>query len=84
MKEQQTHDSPVNYRIEVQGNLSSWVGRLGELQISIRTDERLGTVTTLTGHISDQAELLGILNTIYELHLTVLSVQTLSDAQSNG
>jgi hypothetical protein len=83
MKELKQHDFPVNYQIQVQGNLSSWAGKLGALQISIVNDKRLGDVTILTGHVSDQAELLGILNTIYELHLTVLLVQALPTAQSS-
>jgi len=35
------------------------------------------TVTVMEGRVSDQAELAGILNTLYELHLPLLSVQYL-------
>jgi hypothetical protein len=35
-------------------------------------------VTTLLGELSDQAALAGVLNTLYELHLLVLSVDRLS------
>jgi hypothetical protein len=34
-------------------------------------------ITTLEGDLSDQAALAGILNTLYELHLTVISVKRL-------
>ncbi len=34
-------------------------------------------VTTLEGELQDQTALAGVLNTIYELHLTVLSVKRL-------
>ena len=33
--------------------------------------------TTLDGELSDQAALAGVLNTIYELHLPLLSVKRL-------
>jgi hypothetical protein len=36
-----------------------------------------GQVTMLVGTLRDQAELSGVLNTIYELHLTLLSVEFL-------
>jgi hypothetical protein len=32
-------------------------------------------VTTLRGELGDQASLAGVLNTLYELHLTVLLVE---------
>jgi hypothetical protein len=31
-------------------------------------------VTTLTGRLKDQAELSGVLNSLYELHLPILAV----------
>ena len=35
------------------------------------------SVTTLLGELADQAALAGVLNTLYELHLPVLSVERL-------
>ncbi len=35
-------------------------------------------VTTLVGIMLDQATLAGVLNTLYELHLTLLSVEFLN------
>ena len=32
-------------------------------------------VTTLSGELSDQAALCGVLNTLYELHLSLLTVE---------
>jgi hypothetical protein len=32
----------------------------------------------LVGHLREQAELAGVLNTLYELHLTLLSVEILT------
>jgi len=41
---------------------------------------KLDTANTfLQGHVRDQAELAGILNTLYELHLPLLAVQYLGD-----
>jgi hypothetical protein len=34
-------------------------------------------VTTLEGELRDQAALAGVLNSLYELHLTVISVKRL-------
>jgi hypothetical protein len=34
-------------------------------------------VTTLSGELSDQAALCGVLNTLYELHLPLLTVKRL-------
>jgi hypothetical protein len=69
---------PARYRIVVQGVLSErWRDRLAGLAIS--TDHPLGAVprTTLVGQIRDQAELNGVLDTLYGLHLPILAVETL-------
>jgi len=43
------------------------------------TRESQGQVTILIGQLQDQAELSGVLNTLYELHLPLLSVELLTD-----
>ena len=69
-----------NYRIEVQGYLRpDWSDRFGAMQIFAPPPEADNAVTVLKGHVSDQAELAGILNTLYELHLPLLSVRHLGD-----
>jgi hypothetical protein len=68
------------YRIEVQGHLRpEWSDRFGAMQMFTPPPEADSAVTVLQGHVSDQAELAGILNTLYELHLPLLSVQHLGD-----
>ena len=68
--------APGNYRVEVQGHLRpDWNDRFGAMRII--PPETDSAVTVLQGHVSDQAELVGILNTLYELHLPLLSVQYL-------
>lgn len=70
--------TPATYRIEVEGEVpESWSDRLGGMRITTRQRKNQSTVTTLTGRVSDQAELSGVLNTLYELHLPILSVENL-------
>ncbi len=73
---------PATYRIVVQGVLSErWRDRLAGLAIT--TTHRPGEVarTTLVGRIRDQAELNGVLDTLYGLHLPIVSVETIDDVQ---
>jgi len=77
MTKRRPPETPDAYLIAVQGDLTSWTGRLGELEMHIEQDPRYGQVTTLTGPVRDQAELFGILNTVYELHLPLLHLKTL-------
>jgi hypothetical protein len=68
---------PGNYRIRVLGSLDeSWSKKLGSFRIttgSLKDQER--SVTELVGRVRDQAELAGILETLYELHLQILLVE---------
>ena len=75
--------APGIYRIEVQGHLpSGWAGRLGAMRLFSPTMETDNEVTFLQGKVTDQAELAGILNSLYELQLPLLSVQYLGDESS--
>lgn len=75
-------DKPTKYRIRVRGELDDrWAARLGGMTITSECGEADKTVTTLEGCVRDQAELSGVLNTLYELHLPVLSVECMSDAK---
>ena len=68
---------PDHCRIDVLGDLTPWKGRLGQLRMSSGIDHRYGKVTSLRGPAQDQADLFGILNTIYELHLPLLLFRAL-------
>ena len=71
-------DQPGNYRIRVRGFLDeSWSERLGGMYITTSNRGDRKTVVTLVGRMQDQAELSGVLNTLYELHLPLLSVEYL-------
>ncbi len=73
---------PGFYRIEVQGRLPSiWSDRFGDMQIFSPSLGLCNKVTFLQGKVIDQAELTGILNNLYELHLPLLSVQYLGGEQ---
>lgn len=75
-------DRPANYRICVLGSLDErWSERLGGLRITTSSLKDQGSITALVGQIRDQAELSGVLNTLYELHLTLLSVEILEDGK---
>ena len=72
-------DSPATYQISVQGRIdATWSDRLEGMAICLVSTEVDSPITTLIGEVSDQAALAGILVTLYELHLPVLSVKRLS------
>ncbi len=76
---------PGTYRIEIEGELSpDWGPRLGDLRMTSWRSEDGGCLTVLRGRVCDQAALAGILNTIYELHVPLLSVQRLDDDAPPG
>ena len=62
------------YVILVQGALESeWSDRLSGMSITVH-ETRDGPCTTLAGMLVDQAALQGVLKTLYDLGLPVLSV----------
>ena len=72
-------DRPAAYQISVQGRIDlTWSDRLEGMTICLTTGEAGSPVSTLEGELSDQAALAGVLNTLYELHLAVLSVKRLN------
>jgi hypothetical protein len=75
----------IQCRITVRGRLAPhWSRWLGELQLSYRTTGEDGTVTDLNGTLPDQSALQGVLNRIWNLNLTILSVRTSADAREEG
>ena len=66
---------PAIYRIVVNGRLDpGWRQRLGGMEIEVH-DSPGDTRTHLEGPIRDRAELSGILNTLCDLHLTLIRVE---------
>jgi len=71
-----TFEGPAHYRIVVKGWLAErTVERLGDMRIVSTEGEERETVTVLVGHVRDQAELSGIMNTLYGMHLSVLNIE---------
>ena len=68
---------PAGYRIQVQGYLDgTWSDRLGGLTIVVNSEPINGArATTLSGRLRDQTDLIGVLNTLHDLHLPLLSVE---------
>jgi len=73
-----TFQGPATYKIKVMGDLDiSWSDRLESVNIT-RVDLPDGRVeTVLVGRLGDQAALAGIINTLYNLRLPVVSVNCL-------
>ena len=74
-----TLETSATYCIKVQGHLNgSWSDRLSGMRIIAQNPKEQTPVTTLVGRVRDQAELIGVLNSLYELHLPLLSVEILN------
>ena len=73
-------DTPATYRIRVQGRVDkSWSDQLSGMAVTqTETLDKL-PVTILIGHLKDQAALSGVLNTLYDLRLPLLSVENLDE-----
>jgi hypothetical protein len=68
-------ETSAHYRIMVQGYIDQrWSGRLGGLEITNVTGAEPFLVTQLSGELIDQAALMGVLNTLYDLQLPLLAV----------
>ena len=73
-------ETPATYRIQVQGRLDAkYSDELGGMTIATTPAGDDLSVTTLVGRLRDQAALSGVLNTLYEFHLPLLSVDILDE-----
>ena len=71
-------DRPATYQIRVQGRIDPTMSDLLEgMAVRQGTVEADKPVTTLEGELRDQAALAGVLNSLYELHVFVISVNCL-------
>ena len=72
-------DSPAAYVIRVQGYLDKqWSDCMGGATIQVQSQPPDAPVTVLAGEFKDQAALAGVLNTLYDLGLPLLSVERLA------
>ena len=73
-----TMGGAATYQIIVQGAIDpSWTSRLAGMNISERRSDDGDINTILVGRLADQAALSSVLNTLYELHLPVVSADCL-------
>jgi hypothetical protein len=71
-------NSTASYRICVKGFLDeSWSERFNGMKINNQVNGEFSPMTALVGTLGDQTALIGVLNSIYELHLPVVSVELL-------
>ena len=72
-------DCPAKYQIIVEGWIDpSWVDRLEGMMV-FPVLMKSNSQTILDRELIDQAALSGVLNTLYELHLPVVSVKRLDE-----
>lgn len=68
------------YRIEVEGVISAdWSERIRGMEVRLMQGENNKPISILTGEVADQSALAGMLKTLFEFHLSVLSVRKLRD-----
>jgi hypothetical protein len=80
-KKRSTLESLANadYEIQISGMLHErWSHRLGDVTITIKHQEDRSPLTVLHCPKMDQAKLRGVLNTIWDLNLDLVSVHRLS------
>ena len=71
---------PAIYCITIKGSIDQrYAGYFGDMIISAEKKEEGQTTNKLTGSIKDQADLMGVLNALYNLHLPIVSIQSLDE-----
>jgi hypothetical protein len=71
-------DKPATYRLRVTGHIDDSLSvQLGGMIVTRAFTADSRPITILVGHLSDQAALSGVLNELYELHLPLLTVESM-------
>jgi len=69
---------PAIYKIKVEGVLKeNWIEKFQGLEISTERSLSGKSISILTGKINDQSALSGLLTTLYDYNMTILSVDML-------
>ena len=80
-----TIDQPGIYRIKIQGRLSEGTIRsFDEMVVAVKTNAAGAPITTITGKISDQAALHGIVARIRDLGLPLILVELVGTVNEGG
>ena len=81
---QYSFDRPAVYQILLQGRLPpSWWNSMTGMAVDAAVVAGAEPMTVLRGEVADQAALCGLLNQLYDLQLTILSVVRLEDARDS-
>jgi len=73
--EKNNFSETIHYEIKVDGLLHDLIiDRFMDLKIVVEKGENHSHTTTILGEFPDQAALTGVLNYLYELHLTIIAV----------
>jgi hypothetical protein len=73
-------ETPANYRIRVKGHIrEALADQLCDMSITNVFKKDGQAVTVLIGHLSDQASLSGVLNSLHNLQLPLLSVENMDE-----
>ena len=71
----------ATYQISVRGKLdASWADWIGVVHVTHEIGDDGSSVTTLVGKVPDQAALRGLMERIWDMNLTLLSVQRIDPA----
>ena len=77
---------PALYKIIVKGNLSAstdiWKDIQQTIALTFNNFEEESNSSSLMVHVSDQAELAGVFNTLYELHIAIRDVEYLGSNEN--
>ncbi len=72
---------PMSYQIRISGHLGAqWTGWFGDLSITLEENG----ATLLTGPVTDQAALYGLLRKVRDLGLPLISVMRVESDQANA
>lgn len=75
-------DFPAHYRIQVHGTVGEgWFEYYDNMAVEVETGAMKRPLTTLTGRVTDQAALQGILSLLYDMQLPLISVKWLGKDQ---
>jgi hypothetical protein len=73
-------DASGSYRIRVQGHVAAeWSDTFCGMSISSRRGKGKSPTSVLSGTLIDQASLMGVLTTLYEMGYTLLDVKRLPE-----
>ena len=71
---------PASYQIKVKGILEErYSAYMRDMHITVFSNSKKNAFTQLSGIVSDQSALFGILNSLFEMHLPVISVELMKE-----